>query len=194
LHCGFSTKSSSLLMLQRQHVQSTALIFVLTECLRPQSACQWFSVACKQGQRSRMTIGICMQRSCNGNCVISSGLSRPSTGPSIAHQPSEPSRVFGLRCFCAKPCYSWVAASTKMKCPYAISTVPNIALTDFPNRKAQISAEMMSAASKVGFFYVTGKRITSELTPLYPLVEEMCGACAVQGMGLHKLILMQRSQ
>ncbi len=49
-------------MLQRQHVQSTALI-VLTECLRPQSAC-------KQGQR-HMTIGICMQRSCNGNCVIS---------------------------------------------------------------------------------------------------------------------------
>ena len=81
-----------------------------------------------------------------------------------------------------------------MKCPDAISTVPNIALTDFPNRKAKISAEMMSAASKVGFFYVTGKRIISEVTPLYPLVEEMCGAYAVQGMGLHKLILMQRSQ
>ena len=121
---------------------------------------------------------------------LRSGLSRPS----IAHQPSEPSRVLGLRCNCAKPCYSWVAASTKMKCPDATSTVPNIALTDIPNRKAKISAEMMSAASKVGFFYVTGKRITSELTPLYPLVEEMCGAYAVQGMGLHKLILMQRSQ
>jgi len=163
-----------LFMLQRQHVQSTALIFMLTECMRPQSACQWFSVACKQVQRSRMTIGICMQRSCNGSCVISSGL---CTGPSIAHQPSEPSRVFGLRCFCTEAWYSWVAASTKMKCPDAISNVPNIALTDFPNRKAKVSAEMMSAASKVGFFYVSGKRITSALTPLYPLVEEMCVRC-----------------
>lgn len=81
-----------------------------------------------------------------------------------------------------------------MKCPDASSTVPNIALTDFPNRKAKISAEMMSAASKVGFFYVTGKCSTSVLAPSYPLVEKMCGACAVQGMDLHKLILMQRSQ
>lgn len=63
-----------------------------------------------------------------------------------------------------------------MKCPDAISTVPGIALTDFPNRKAKISAEMMSAASKIGFFYVTGKYSTPDLTPPYPLVEEMCGA------------------
>ena len=128
------------------------------------SNCKWNTAVIAAGP---------VRSQCRDQC-ISSGL---CTGPSIAHQPSEPSRVFGLRCFCTEAWYSWVAASTKMKCPDAISTVPNIALTDFPNRKAKVSAEMMSAASKVGFFYVTGKRITSALPPLSPLVEEMCVRC-----------------
>lgn len=65
---------------------------------------------------------------------------------------------------------------TNMTCPDAISAVPGIDLTDLPDKQAEISAEMMSAASKVGFFYVTGKCDTSELTPPCPLFEEMCGA------------------
>lgn len=48
------------------------------------------------------------------------------------------------------------ARMTNMTCPDAISAVPGIDLTDLPDKQAEISAEMMSAASKVGFFYVTG--------------------------------------
>ena len=64
-----------------------------------------------------------------------------------------------------------------MTCPEAISAVPGIALTDYPDKKAQISAEIMSAASNVGFFYVTGKHSTPDLKPPFsPVAEKMCGA------------------
>ena len=40
----------------------------------------------------------------------------------------------------------------------AISAIPGVDLTDLPNRKAKISAKLISAATEVGFFYATGKR------------------------------------
>lgn len=75
--------------------------------------------------------------------------------------------------------------------PDAISAVPGIALTDYPDKKAEISAEMMSVASNVGFFYVTGKHSTPDLKPPVSSVGENC---AVQGMGLRKLTLTQHSR
>ena len=41
--------------------------------------------------------------------------------------------------------------------PEAISAVPGVDLTDLKARKSKISADLMAAATKVGFFYVTGK-------------------------------------
>ena len=41
--------------------------------------------------------------------------------------------------------------------PEAISAVPEVDLTDLKARKSQVSADLMAAATKVGFFYVTGK-------------------------------------
>ena len=54
-----------------------------------------------------------------------------------------------------------------MKRPEAISGVPGINLMDLRNRKAQISSELMSAATEAGFFYVTGK-------------DKTCRSCSVQ--------------
>lgn len=41
--------------------------------------------------------------------------------------------------------------------PEAISAVPSISLSNLDERKAPISAELMAAATKVGFLYVTGE-------------------------------------
>lgn len=41
--------------------------------------------------------------------------------------------------------------------PVAISAVPGIDIAHLHSRKAQVSADLMAAATDVGFFYVTGR-------------------------------------
>ena len=45
--------------------------------------------------------------------------------------------------------------------PEPISAIRGIDLTDLPDRRTQISAELMAAATQDGFFHVTGKLGTS---------------------------------
>ena len=78
-----------------------------------------------------------------------------------------------------------------MKRPEAISGVPGINLTDLRNRKAQISSELISAATEVGFFYVTGKDKTCRSCSVQCEVAQR--SAGVQGTDLRKLISMRLS-
>lgn len=43
-----------------------------------------------------------------------------------------------------------------MDAPQAVSAVPGIDISDLQNRKREISQQILQAAERVGFFYVTG--------------------------------------
>lgn len=52
-----------------------------------------------------------------------------------------------------------MAAGANLK--MATSVVLSVDLTDLPDKRTQISAEITSAAIDVGFFYVTGKHCSA---------------------------------